>query len=373
MEKLLFILIIIIFIPSCKTNKEAIIQEQELIGLFNDTTFDDTFDGNESNMILSKISNLEVDRNISSSNEQVTSSINESLSDYTLSEYSIESTTNNEINKGTLSFKIDSIFILDVTSRVEARIINTLDSSSVKTMVEMFQHTTNGLIIKKVIPIGNIMDMKLYSFDNDAFDIQEMTSGNQLVDSGIIAQWIWSIKPISLGKHQLIIKAIIKRNGANIDRIVYDKSIDVVNKPKNRYKFKLVMDSVFIKDDENTVKLIIEKCDTCLNTFKWGNNGVINLEIDNEDKFEITNDNNMFLNKFYQDYKWKINPSKKGKYTYQIILKNDNERIVLKEGTVVVKNSFMNIVDRMLNFWQFLLTFLIIPIIAWIRKKKKEV
>lgn len=109
MEKLLFILIIIIFIPSCKTNKEAIIQEQELIGLFNDTTFDDTFDGNESNMILSKISNLEVDRNISSSNEQVTSSINESLSDYTLSEYSIESTTNNEINKGTLSFKIDSI------------------------------------------------------------------------------------------------------------------------------------------------------------------------------------------------------------------------------------------------------------------------
>ena len=59
MKKLIIILIILMFVPSCKTKKETIIQEQELSGLFSDTTFyDETFEGNESNMILSKINNL---------------------------------------------------------------------------------------------------------------------------------------------------------------------------------------------------------------------------------------------------------------------------------------------------------------------------
>lgn len=279
-------------------------------------------------------------------------------------------------NNGTLAFKLDSVFIIGVASRVEARIVKSEDKDVVTAMIEMFHHTTNGDVRKRVISVSNIMDMELYSFDVDAFNIHKMSSGNQIVDSNTIAHWVWSVKPLVIGEHGLIIKAIVKKSGANIERIVFDEKIDVVSKPKKIYTTEIIMDSIFIKDELNIIKYNMVECDGCNDGVYWGNNGVVKIEIDNEKDFIIESGDNTFIDKAYQSYKWKITPNEKGVVNFEIILENDNERIVLHKGKIEVKadagNVFKNMVTELLDFWEFLLTFLIIPIVVWWRKRKKK-
>lgn len=290
----------------------------------------------------------------------------------------IDGTTNIDNNltilqNGTLAFKIDSVFIIDVVSRVDARIIKSIDDGEVSEMIEMFEHTTNGNITKRVIPVDNIMDMKLYSFDRDAFDIFELSSGDQFVDSITIAHWIWSVKPLKIGQQELIIKAIIKKDGANIEHIVYDEKINVMNKPKMKYKISLDIKDEFISKKKNIINLEITQCDDCEKYIKWGNNGILILDIDNEENFEIQIDNNQFNEIKFQEYKWDVKPLKKGEYNYSIILQNDNERLILIKDKIIVKNEIKSTFMELLDFWEFLLTFLIIPIYLYVRKKMRKV
>lgn len=293
---------------------------------------------------------------------------------------SITIISNTNYNKGTLAFKMDSIFIIDVLSRVEAKIVKSTDSAKVSYMVQMFQHTTNGKVIKRQIPIGNIMNMELYSFDKDAFEITKISGDNQVIDDNIVASWLWSVKPLKVGQQELIIKAIIKKNDANIEQIVYDETIKVVSKPKKIYTTNIIIDDVFMTDEVNIIKYEMTECDNCVDGIFWGNNGVVKLVIDNEKEFVIESDENVFVDKKYQTYKWVIKPIKNGTVNYSIILENDNERITLHQGQIKVKTSLVNwfkkLVVDILGFWNFLIFTLLIPLYMWLKKKygkKKEV
>jgi hypothetical protein len=282
------------------------------------------------------------------------------------------------INSGTLSFSVDSIFTIDVLSRVEARIINSVNKDDVNTMVQLLHKSKNGTIQTRNIKVGNIMDMKLVSFDKEAFEIEALSSDNQVIENNTSALWIWAVKPKKLGEQQLIIKAIIKENGNNIERVVYDEIIPVVNKPKKLYNIKISISDKLIQNKVNTITLDIEECNDC-NGILLDNSGIIKLVLYDTENYNVVTSENIFSAKKYQSYKWELTPKKTKKMAYSIIMKTDDQKILLHDGTidvkfnlkVFIKNVFINALD----VWEFLLTFLLIPIGIWIKKKyfsKKE-
>jgi len=137
---------------------------------------------------------------------------------------------------GTLTYRIDSIFIIGTTSKVEAKITKKIYNGEPIEMIELYTNSTSGEIKTKEIITGEIMDINLIPLDIDAFIINKISSNNQRVDENIITEWMWGITPQKIGNFNLILKVIIKlKDGVNIDQTVFDKIINVENKPKRNF------------------------------------------------------------------------------------------------------------------------------------------
>jgi N12 class adenine-specific DNA methylase len=102
----------------------------------------------------------------------------------------------NNIEKGTLIYQIDSFFIINTTTRVEAKIIKEKYDTIPKYIIETFSKNKSGKIKKYIIPVGNIMNMELISLDEKAFNINKISSDNQEVSDNVIAEWIWGVTPL---------------------------------------------------------------------------------------------------------------------------------------------------------------------------------
>jgi hypothetical protein len=60
--------------------------------------------------------------------------------------------------------------------------------------------------------------------------------------------------PLKIGNYTLILKAIIKENNTSKDIIVFDKQINVLNKPKKHLLFNIKHDDI-IKNKNNILYL----------------------------------------------------------------------------------------------------------------------
>jgi hypothetical protein len=281
-------------------------------------------------------------------------------------------------NKGTLLFNIDSIFVVDVVNRVEAKIVKKEIDEIPQYVIEMFHVSDNGEIKKEEIPVGNIMGMKLTSLDESAFEINSLSSDNQILDENTIAEWVWGVKPIKPGIHSLILIAVIKEDIGEKETVVFDMEIPVLNKPKKDFIYKITTPEYFKKNEKGLIDIIIESSDNS-GSFKWGGNGEVRLIIENELNFEITNEGDVNINdnKNYYNFKWTIKPIGKSKeLKYHIMIIGDDEQTIISEGVIEVKrnfaSSFNNFIDNALKRWYWLFTTLIIPIYFWIRKKFKK-
>lgn len=281
----------------------------------------------------------------------------------------------NTIERGTLFYQIDSIFIINTITRVEARIIKNTYDTTPRYVIETFHKTNSGKIKKRIIPVGNIMNMELISLDQTAFTINKISSDNQEISSNVIAEWIWGVTPLKIGNYNLILKAIIKESGVNKDIIVFDKEINVVNKPKNKYLFKFYNNPDIKKYNNNLLVLEINENNDTSN-MEWGGGGEIYLEIENETDFEIKKENSYIINSDKNNftYKWIIKPiGKSKKLNYKIIIKGDYEQLIIKEGDIDIKRnlkySFNNFVDNTIQRWYYIIFTLLIPAYFWLKKK----
>jgi hypothetical protein len=281
-------------------------------------------------------------------------------------------------NIGTLLFNIDSIFVVGVVNRVEAKIVKKEINEVPEYIIELFHVSENGIIKKQEILVGDIMGMKLTSLDNSAFEINNLSSNNQILNENTIAEWVWGVKPIKSGIHSLILIAVIKENNGEKEKVVFDMEIPVLNKPKKDYTYKILTPEYIKKNERGLIDIVIESTNND-GHFKWGGNGDVKLIIEKELDFEIINEGDVNINdnKNYYNFKWSIKPTGKSKeLKYHIVIIGDDEQIIISDGVIEIKRNFISsfniFIDNIIQRWYWLFTTLIIPLYFWIKKRFKK-
>jgi len=277
-------------------------------------------------------------------------------------------------NDGTFFYQIDSIFTIDVTSRVEARIIKKVYDSTPEDVVELFYRSPNGTIRRELIQTGNIMDVNLICLNPNAFTITKI-SNDQPVDENTFAEWIWGVTPKKVGKENLILKVTVKSNGVSRDKIVFDKVINVENQPKKYF-------SVLVEGDKlknlspRTITLTITETDKDKSSFKWRGTGAINIEFKRPSNFTINKEGDLMMNDNKGLYitKWTVTPNTKlDSVETKIKVIGDNEQIIIYDKYIIVdkdiKKLISNFVDKSLQSWYWIFTTLLIPLYHFIKKK----
>jgi len=276
-------------------------------------------------------------------------------------------------NQGTLVYKVDSVLIIGVVSRVEARIIKQVSEETTEQLVSLTTRTSTGIIHEEIIKVGNIMDMELKTLDEDAITITEITDDEQLVDETDPTLWLWGVTANKIGSYNLILTAKIKQDGPTRDKIIFDTEINVTNKPKKKYSMIIDIPDNLKRYEDSIIRLnlIEKKFDTY--SIEWGGEGKIVLEFDGKVTI-ITDDNIINDNKSQFNYKWVVTPKGKEKtLPYVIKIIGDYEDLVLKDSVLIVENNFKEgfnkFIDDAAQRWYWIFTALLIPIYGYIRKK----
>lgn len=291
----------------------------------------------------------------------------------------VEKTTPSD--KGSLIYKIDSIFRIGRVSRVEARIIKKTFQQTPQYILEMFHKSTNGKIKKDEIKVGEVMNMELISIHPNAFEISKISSDNQHVDKDVIAEWIWGVEPLKIGKYNLILKATIKKDNYNEDKIVFDKKINVLNKEKIGYSYQIKHGESLKSYEDNLLSIKIKKDVTSM--FRWGGEGEVFIQIEDEEKYKVIkiSDNYIISDKKDEyEYKWKIKPIEPIDTIHlNFLIENDYENLKFGFKKTYVENNiihrFNNFVDNALQRWYFIFSVFLIPLFLSLKKliyKKKQ-
>jgi len=277
---------------------------------------------------------------------------------------------------GTLTYRIDSLFIIGSTSRVEARITKRLYEGEPTEMIELFSQSSSGDIMIKRIATGEVMDVELKTLDVDAFTINKISSGNQRVDENNITEWIWGVTPKKVGSFNLILKVIIKlQNGVNVDQTVFDKIINVQNKPKRSFNIYIEKPEYFKYKKKDKIKLVLSRTIDDTFDFQWGGNGRIEINFNDFDFNIIKGDNTINDDKNLFIYEWEITPNKNKEQiiNFDIKITGDNDILKIYEGQIHIEKDWQKktdeFIDTTLKRWYFVFASLLIPLFMWIRKK----
>lgn len=293
-------------------------------------------------------------------------------------EYIRRTISNPNINTGTIVYKVDSVLVIDVVSRVEVRIIKQVSEEITNYLVSLTTHTSNGLIKNETIPVGDIMYMDLVTLQPDAFTIVKVNSGDQSVDESTVTEWIWGITANKVGNFDLILRAKIKNNVKDI--IIFDKKINVKNIPKKKYSMRIDIPSSLKRYNESIIKLSISRDNSDSFNFEWGGKGKVILDFNG--KIIITEFNNYDIddNKSLFNYKWIVEPNGKEKnILYTITIVGDYEELVIYNNNIDVDRNFQKsfnlFIDNVAKRWYWIFSALLIPIYGYLKKKyftKKE-
>jgi hypothetical protein len=238
----------------------------------------------------------------------------------------------------------------------------------------MTTHTTTGVIRTEIIKVGDIMDMSLVSLEPDVFTITSVSSGDQPVDDSNVTEWLWGVKPNKVGNYDLILKAIIRENGVNKEKIVFDKKINVQNIPKIKYMSYTTIPTKLIRYEENIIKLDVKRKDSDTYIFEWGGDGVVKLEFDEIVKIVEPDENTINDNKTSYNYRWVVIPEgDEDSLHFYIKISGEYEDLILYRNTIYVdkniKGTFEKFIDGAAQNWYWVFSTLLIPLYMWIKKK----
>lgn len=275
---------------------------------------------------------------------------------------------------GTFIYQIDTIFIIDQTSRVEVRIIKRLYDNIPEDVVELFYKSSNGKIRKEYIKTSNIMDVNLICLTPDAFTFNKITN-DQPVDEDTITEWIWGVTPKKTGKFNLILKVTTKNSGISKDKVVFDKIINVENQPK-RY-FSVLVEGDRLKNlSPRTITLTISETDKETSDFKWRGTGAINIEFKRPSNFTINKEGDIAMNDNKGLYitNWVVTPDTKlDSVEVKIKVIGDNEQLIIYDKFITIDEDLKKIISNFINKtkdgWYWLFTTLLIPLYHYIKKK----
>jgi len=277
-------------------------------------------------------------------------------------------------NKGTLVYKIDEVLIIGVVSRVEARIIKQVGEETTEHLISLTTHTSTGAIYEEIIKVGKIMDMDLKSVDPTAFTINKIKDEEQLVDENDVTYWLWSVTANKVGSYNLIMTAKIKDNEPTRDIIIFDREINVMNKPKKKYSVIFKFPEEIKKYDESIIEIDVSETNSDSYSFLWGGEGKVIIMF--KDKVTVISSEDNIINDKKQEfnYRWVIKPEGKEKrIPFNIIIVGDYENEIIPDGYFIVKKntkeSFNRFIDGAVKRWYWLFTALLIPIFGYIRKK----
>jgi hypothetical protein len=166
MKKILYILIVLLTLFGCRAKRAAYISPKYSV----DTISHGHFYGGDG--VNPEYELLDIEEYVESEEEEYVSFGGDEYYDIN---YLIVESAAPLYNEGTLVYKVDSVLIIGVVSRVEARIIKQVSEETTEHLVSLTTHTTTGVIYEEVIRVGNIMDMDLKSLDPDAFTINKIT------------------------------------------------------------------------------------------------------------------------------------------------------------------------------------------------------
>lgn len=277
-------------------------------------------------------------------------------------------------DNGTLVYKVDSVLTIGVVSRVEARIIKKVGQATNEQLVSMTTHTTTGIIKTEVIKVGNIMDMDLVSLETDIFTINKISSGDQPIDESTITEWLWGVTALKTGDYTLILKAKIRENNVTREKIVFDKQINVKNKPKKFYNIDLIIPKKLLRYEENIIRFnMIQRVSDTYN-IEWGGNGRVELEFDENIKIIEKGDYNISDDKGIFQYEWIVEPDgNKDSLHYTIKIIGDYEELVIYDRYVVVDKNIKETTNRFMDEaakrWYWVFTTLLIPLYHILKKK----
>lgn len=217
------------------------------------------------------------------------------------------------------------------------------------------------------------MDMSLTTLSPEAITIEEIIGDDQNITENTKGYWVWSLQANETGRYNLILVASIQNSNSTNYVEVFDKIINVKNKPKKKFKIFLQFPEGLKRYDENIIKLDVLEYFSDAYSFEWGGEGKIVLEFDG--KVDIITDENIINDKKSGfSYKWTVIPEGKEKvlpYTIKII--GDYEDLVIVEHTIPIQKNFKEgskrFIDNVLKRWYWVFTALIIPISGFIRKK----
>ena len=353
MQKLKYIIILLLIFNSCSSNKNHVVTEKQQI---------------KSELLMDE----EEPKSIEMRHDETVI-----LPAYSRITQPLPSTINDNLQDGTLTYRIDTLFVVGTTSRVEARITKKIYNGEPIEMIELYTNSTSGEIKTKEIITGEIMDIDLIPLDIDAFIINKISSNNQRVDENIITEWMWGITPQKIGNFNLILKVIIKlEDGVNIDQTIFDKIINVKNKPKRNFNIFLEKPEYFKYKKKDKIKLILSNTISDNYDLKWGGNGTINININNNSDFSINTQNNIINDdKNLYIYNWDIIPNINKKQTlyFDINIIGDNEILNIYNGNIIVKTDWKKrineFIDATIKRWYFMFSSLLIPLFFWIKKK----
>ena len=134
--------------------------------------------------------------------------------------------------KGNFVFLVPTTMLLNMPARVEVAIKESLiEDFSVFTKKML---PKDSLLVDK-IPVGEIMAVQLLEEDtvNRKFRIQALNSEEQILDKKTPSNWAWTVTPIQVGVHKLIVVAKIKLRSKQLGLIgykdlpVYERAVNV--------------------------------------------------------------------------------------------------------------------------------------------------
>ena len=281
-----------------------------------------------------------------------------------------------QYNDGTFLYNIDTVFIIGVTHRVDAKIIKRLYDNIPDTIVELFQVSARGKIRKSYIQTSSIMDVNIVSLNHEVFAISKIVN-EQPVDENTITEWIWGVTPLKLGSYNLLLKVTIKNNGINKDKIIFDKVVNVQNKPMRNFKIKVGMPAHLKNLSERYIVCTIIETDNADSAdFKWGGNGNIILSLQRPSNFTVVKDGDDTINDDKKLFitRWSLIPNTSMRETnIKIKIVGDNSQIMIYNKKLPIDKNFSqkldNFINNTLQRWYWIFGALIIPIYNYLKVK----
>ena len=129
-----------------------------------------------------------------------------------------------EFDNGYMVYNVPDSIKINKTENVELKLCHLVNVNRLQESIESLKSTfdTDDELRGRSVEISEIMEAKLVAADDEAVKVKELTSIRQAVGTADTTSWLWSVKPLKEGEHELILtlNAVIKVDGESETKVL---------------------------------------------------------------------------------------------------------------------------------------------------------